>query len=103
MEDTNEPEWPIKGNECVRASGKDGPQIVETHGGSWNVEAEATSSTIWLAVATSPHRPKKRDFRGWPSIIANGTIAALPNAGKRPWRRAILGSKRYLSGVLRIR
>lgn len=42
MEDTNEFEWPVTADECVRASGKDGLQIVETHGGSWNVGAEAT-------------------------------------------------------------
>ncbi len=41
MDDNTEFEWPVKANECVRASGKDGPQIVQTHGGRWNQEAEA--------------------------------------------------------------
>lgn len=40
MDHDAEFEWPVNANESVRASGKDGPQIIETKAGRWNAGAE---------------------------------------------------------------
>lgn len=88
MTEKNEYEWPIRPNESIRASGKDGPKVVETTGSRWNAEAEklfldhlASSCNITASAKKAGftreavYRRKRKDSafaERWQAAIAQG-------------------------------